>query len=78
MLAQMADRFPHIVELMSEVAHDDVDATLGWCDDQFEFEFALDLILEGLERRRDTAPSAGPGDPVRPSTRSDGPTSRAT
>jgi len=57
MLAQMADRFPHIVELMSEVAHDDVDATLGWCDDQFEFEFefGLDLILDGLERRRTAA-----------------------
>jgi hypothetical protein len=22
------------------------------CDDQFEFEFALDLILDGLERLR--------------------------
>jgi hypothetical protein len=21
------------------------------CDDQFEFEFALDLVLDGLERR---------------------------
>jgi hypothetical protein len=51
MLEQMADRFPHIVGMMSEVAHDDVDATLGWCDDQFEFEFGLDLILDGLERR---------------------------
>ncbi len=30
----MADRIPHIVGMMSEVAHDDVDATLGWCDDQ--------------------------------------------
>ena len=23
------------------------------CDDQFEFEFALDLLLDGLERQRD-------------------------
>jgi hypothetical protein len=23
------------------------------CDDQFEFEFALDLILDGLERLRE-------------------------
>jgi hypothetical protein len=22
------------------------------CDDQFEFEFALDLLLDGLDRRR--------------------------
>jgi hypothetical protein len=25
------------------------------CDDQFEFEFALDLLLDGLERLRDRA-----------------------
>jgi hypothetical protein len=25
------------------------------CDDQFEFEFALDLMLGGLERLRTTA-----------------------
>ena len=30
--------------------HDDPDSTLGWCDDQVEFEFGLDLILDGLER----------------------------
>jgi AcrR family transcriptional regulator len=52
MLEQMADRFPHIVGMLAEVAHDDADTTLGWCDDQFEFEFGLDLILDGLERRR--------------------------
>jgi hypothetical protein len=23
------------------------------CDDQFEFEFALDLVLDGLERLKD-------------------------
>jgi hypothetical protein len=25
------------------------------CDDQFEFEFALDILLDGLERQRDRA-----------------------
>jgi hypothetical protein len=29
------------------------DETLGWCDDQFEFEFGLDLILDGLDRARE-------------------------
>lgn len=52
MIEQMADRFPHIVGMLAEVAHDDPEGTLGWCDDQFEFEFGLDLILDGLERRR--------------------------
>jgi AcrR family transcriptional regulator len=50
MLRQMA-AFPHVVELMQVVSHD-ADSTLGGCDDQFEFEFGLDLILDGLERLR--------------------------
>jgi AcrR family transcriptional regulator len=57
MLDQMADQFPNIAGMVMEVSHGDPANTLGWCDDQFEFEFALDLILEGLERRRDAAPS---------------------
>ena len=36
----MADQLPNLVAMMAEVAHDDPDSTLGWCDDQFEFEFA--------------------------------------
>jgi AcrR family transcriptional regulator len=54
MLEQMADQYPHIVGMMAEISHAS-ESTLGWCDDQFEFEFALDLILDGLERRRTTA-----------------------
>lgn len=41
--------FPHIVELAQSVSHDGV---LGRCDDDVEFAFGLDLILDGLERRR--------------------------
>jgi hypothetical protein len=38
---------------MRIVAHDD-ESTLGsGCDDQFEFEFGLDVILDGLERLRE-------------------------
>lgn len=54
MLEAMAAAFPNIVGMMTEVAHDDPDSTIGWCDDQHEFEFALDLLLDGLERRRRT------------------------
>lgn len=46
----MADRLPHLAAMLLDVAHDDPDSTLGWCDDQAEFEFGLDLILDGLER----------------------------
>jgi hypothetical protein len=55
MLEQMADKIPHIVEMLMEVSHGDPESTLGWCDDQVEFEFGLDLILDGLERLRQTS-----------------------
>jgi len=49
--AQMAEQVPNLAAMLAVVAHDDPDSTLGWCDDQFEFEFGLDLILDGLERQ---------------------------
>jgi AcrR family transcriptional regulator len=49
---QMAGEYPNIAAMLEYVSHE-ADTTLGWCDDQFEFEFALDLILDGLERLRD-------------------------
>ena len=53
MLEQYAEMVPNIVAMLSEITHaGDPDTTLGFCDDQFEFEFALDLILDGLERKR--------------------------
>lgn len=50
MLRQMADEVPHMIEMLSEVSHESNGSTLGWCDDQTEFEFGLDLILDGLDR----------------------------
>lgn len=55
MLERMADQLPHMVGMMAEITHDDPDSTLGWCDDQTEFEFGLDLILDGLDRMRETS-----------------------
>jgi AcrR family transcriptional regulator len=54
-LAALADRLPNLVAMLTDVAHDDPGSTLGWCDDQTEFEFGLDLILDGLDRIRDGA-----------------------
>jgi AcrR family transcriptional regulator len=52
-LQAMADRYPHIAELARTVLHDDATVVGGrGCDDQFEFEFALDLLLDGIERLR--------------------------
>jgi AcrR family transcriptional regulator len=53
MAQQMSAEYPNLGEMLKVVTHD-ADTTLGWCDDQFEFEFGLDLLLDGLERRRDS------------------------
>jgi hypothetical protein len=50
--ADMASQFPHLAAMLTEIAHDDPASTLGWCDDQTEFEFGLDLILNGLDGLR--------------------------
>ena len=43
---------PYVAELARAATHD---GALGGCDDDAEFLFALDLMLEGLERRRAAA-----------------------
>ena len=48
-------RYPHITEMVTAISHDDASVVGPGCDDQFEFEFALDLMLDGLERLRTTA-----------------------
>src|ERR1700712_1964988 len=50
MLREMAERYPYVTELAIAVAHDDESVVGSGCDDQFEFEFALDLLLDGFER----------------------------
>ena len=49
---QMAARYPYITEITTQVAHDDASVVGSGCDDQFEFEFSLDLLLDGFERLR--------------------------
>lgn len=53
MFAAMADTYPFIHEIFVSVTHDDASVVGPGCDDQFEFEFTLDLMLDGLERLRD-------------------------
>lgn len=52
MVRQMKGRYPHAAELAQSVYHDEASVVSGGCDDQFEFEFALDLLLDGLDRLR--------------------------
>jgi AcrR family transcriptional regulator len=51
--AGMAESVPNIAELVKAVAHDEASVVGQGCDDQFEFEFALDLLLDGLDKLRD-------------------------
>jgi AcrR family transcriptional regulator len=55
----MADRYPRLTEMALAASHE---GGLGRCDDDVEFYFGLDLILEGLERLRAAQPSADAGD----------------
>ena len=50
-MTAMAASFPHLTAMMAEVAHEGPDTTIGWCDDQTEFEFGLDVVLDGLRVR---------------------------
>ncbi len=55
MWGAMADTYPSIYELFLTVSHDDTSVVGPGCDDQFEFEFTLDLMLDGLERLKDAS-----------------------
>jgi AcrR family transcriptional regulator len=54
-MASLAPKLPHLVGMLMEISHDDPGSTLGWCDDQAEFEFGLDIVLDGLDRMRPAA-----------------------
>jgi AcrR family transcriptional regulator len=53
MWGAMAGTYPYIYEIFTTISHDDASTVGPGCDDQFEFEFALDLMLDGLERLKD-------------------------
>jgi AcrR family transcriptional regulator len=60
MWTEMADAYPNIAALVGEISggaisHDEGSTVGSGCDDQFEFEFALDLMLDGLDRLRASA-----------------------
>ena len=56
----MAETYPYITEMVAAITHDDASVVGMGCDDQFEFEFALDLMLDGLERLRRTLDPSSP------------------
>jgi AcrR family transcriptional regulator len=52
MLREMAQTYPYLAEMAGAASHDGESVVGQGCDDQFEFEFALDLLLDGFERLR--------------------------
>jgi AcrR family transcriptional regulator len=54
-LLRLAKQLPHTTAMVASEMHSDNGDQLGWCDSQLEFEFTLDLLLEGLETRRASA-----------------------
>ena len=53
--------FPHVMGMLAEIGHDDDSVDGSGCDDDVEFTFALDLILDGPERLRDAEATRWPG-----------------
>jgi AcrR family transcriptional regulator len=49
---EMAQQYPYITELLTAISHEQGSVVGPGCDDQFEFEFALDLLLDGIETLR--------------------------
>ncbi|MCB0911770.1 MAG: TetR/AcrR family transcriptional regulator C-terminal domain-containing protein [Propionibacteriaceae bacterium] len=46
----LAQHFPNVAAVAGVAVHDDGTVVAQGCDDQFEFEFALDLLLDGIAR----------------------------
>ncbi|MFJ5229019.1 TetR/AcrR family transcriptional regulator C-terminal domain-containing protein [Kitasatospora sp. NPDC088391] len=49
-LQAMAAHFPHLAAIVAARSHDPGSVVGGGCDDAFEFEFALDVLLDGFAR----------------------------
>ncbi|WP_457030015.1 TetR/AcrR family transcriptional regulator C-terminal domain-containing protein [Kitasatospora sp. P5_F3] len=58
-LQALAANYPHVAELAMAGGGDENSVVGPGCDDQFEFEFALDLLLDGFERLRRRGWSSG-------------------
>ena len=59
MLEQMGETYPSIFRLYKAITHDDASVVGPGCDDQAEFEFALDLMLDGIEHLRNAETQPG-------------------
>jgi AcrR family transcriptional regulator len=51
-MRELGPRFPNVLAIAMAASHEGDSVVGGGCDDQYEFEFALDLLLDGFERLR--------------------------
>jgi AcrR family transcriptional regulator len=49
----LREGYPNIAAIVEEVQHQEATIVGSGCDDDVEFRFALDILLDGLERHRD-------------------------
>jgi AcrR family transcriptional regulator len=52
MMRELGPKFPNVLAIAMAASHEDETVVGQGCDDQYEFEFALDLLLDGFERLR--------------------------
>ncbi len=52
MTRELGPKFPNVLAIAMAASHEGESVVGQGCDDQFEFEFALDLLLDGFERLR--------------------------
>ncbi len=52
MLRELGGKYPNVMAIATSASHEGESVVGQGCDDQFEFEFALDLLLDGFERLR--------------------------
>ncbi|HMO12195.1 MAG TPA: TetR/AcrR family transcriptional regulator C-terminal domain-containing protein, partial [Actinotalea sp.] len=52
-LAMLAERYPSLAAIALTASHEDGTVVGRGCDDQAEFEFALDLVLDSVARLRE-------------------------
>jgi AcrR family transcriptional regulator len=50
MMRELGPRFPNVLAIATAASHEGESVVGPGCDDQYEFEFALDLLLDGFER----------------------------
>jgi AcrR family transcriptional regulator len=55
MMRELGPKFPNVLAIATAASHEEASVVGPGCDDQFEFEFALDLLLDGFERLRQRA-----------------------